>query len=143
MFWNVVVIFIVYKVLDWLIRIPRRTKYSGKHILITGCDTGFGNILAKRMAKKGCHVIAACLTEKGEDELKKACPNNLITVPMNVAKTDSIEKAYESIRASISVDRGLWAIVNNAGMSGRIGPAEWLKLDDYEKVIMYSYFLIN
>ena len=135
MFWILIGIFIAYKFLDWIIRIPLRTKYNDKQILITGCDTGFGNILAKRLAKKGCHVIAACLTEKGEDELKKACPNNLITVPMNVAKTDSIEKAYESIRASISVDRGLWAIVNNAGIAGTVAPAEWLKLEDYEKVI--------
>ena len=134
MFWILIGIFIAYKFLDWIIRIPLRTKYNDKQILITGCDTGFGNILAKRLAKKGCHVIAACLTEKGEDELKKECPNNLTTVSMNVAKTESIQKAYESVRTCVPVDKGLWALVNNAGLVGRVGPTEWLTLADYEEV---------
>ena len=34
-----------------------------KAVLITGCDTGFGNLLAKRLANEGVTVFAACLTQ--------------------------------------------------------------------------------
>ena len=30
---------------------------------------------------------------------------------------------------------GLWGILNNTGISGSIGPADWLKPEDYHKVV--------
>ena len=30
---------------------------------------------------------------------------------------------------------GLWGLVNNAGIAGRLGPPEWMTLDDYKKVL--------
>lgn len=44
---------------------------SKKWILITGCDRGFGNLAALKFQELGSNVIAACLTEKGEESLKK------------------------------------------------------------------------
>ena len=32
---------------------------------------------------------------------------------------------------------GLWGLVNNAGIPGALGPAEWLQRKDYEKVSRY------
>ena len=29
---------------------------------------------------------------------------------------------------------GLWGLVNNAGIAGPIGPVEWLRIEDYQKV---------
>ena len=55
--------FILWKVLDRLIRIPRHRSPTSriKYILITGCDWGFGNMCAKRLDAKGFFVFAACL----------------------------------------------------------------------------------
>ncbi|MEE6471630.1 hypothetical protein FKM82_009321 [Ascaphus truei] len=41
---------------------------SDKYVLITGCDTGFGNLLAKQLDRRGLRVLAACLTEKGAED---------------------------------------------------------------------------
>ncbi|KAF8766533.1 Corticosteroid 11-beta-dehydrogenase isozyme 2 like protein [Argiope bruennichi] len=37
----------------------------GRAVFITGCDTGFGNALAKRLDTKGFHVFATCLFPTG------------------------------------------------------------------------------
>lgn len=36
-------------------------QVSGKAVLITGCDTGFGHALAKHLHKLGFTVFAGCL----------------------------------------------------------------------------------
>jgi hypothetical protein len=38
--------------------LPRRP------VVITGCDSGFGRLLAIRLATRGQHVYAACLNEE-------------------------------------------------------------------------------
>ena len=102
----VIAIYVVYKILDRIIRIPNIGDYKNRYILVTGCDTGFGHEIAKRLDKMGCHVFAACLTEKGETELQKSCSKNLKTVSMNVAKTESIQKAYATVAKEIPKGKG-------------------------------------
>ena len=88
----------IYKLLDHFWRRPRIGSFESRYIFITGCDTGYGNLVAKRLDALGCHVFAACLTEQGETELKKLCSNRLHTVPLDVTKHDSVFKAYEYVK---------------------------------------------
>src|SRR6218665_1615258 len=32
-------------------------------------------------------------------------------------------------------DTDLWGVINNAGYMGKVGPLEWLSLDDYREVL--------
>jgi hypothetical protein len=55
--------------LMWFLFFSRRGKKvapHGKAVLITGCDTGFGNELMKRLDKEGFVVFACCLTQQGD-----------------------------------------------------------------------------
>ena len=90
-------VFVIYKLLDRILHLPRVGSYCDRYIFITGCDTGFGHELAKRLDLLGCHVFAGCLTEKGETELKKVCSERLHTVPLDVTNHDSITRAFELI----------------------------------------------
>uniref|UniRef100_A0A3P9B8U4 Retinol dehydrogenase 5 (11-cis/9-cis) n=1 Tax=Maylandia zebra TaxID=106582 RepID=A0A3P9B8U4_9CICH len=45
--------------------------FKNKYVFVTGCDTGFGNLLCKKLDRKGFRVLAGCLTEKGADDLKE------------------------------------------------------------------------
>src|SRR5688572_25449596 len=90
--------FILYKILDRLIRIPRVGNYKNRYILVTGCDTGFGNLIAKRLDQLGCQVFAGCLTEKGETELKKACSDRLHAISLDVTRKESVGKALEYVK---------------------------------------------
>jgi len=90
-------------------------ELKGKSVLITGCDTGFGRMTAQKLDTEGdFQVFAACLTQKGVDELKESGSPNLVPVLLDVTSESSIKAAVEIINEK-SPD-GLWAIVNNAGL---------------------------
>ncbi|XP_067385793.1 retinol dehydrogenase 7-like [Emydura macquarii macquarii] len=105
-----------------------------KYVLITGCDSGFGNQLARQLDARGLRVLAACLTQPGAEELRKATSERLQTVILDVTRTDSIAAATAWVKAQVG-DRGLWGLVNNAGISGTMGPNEWLTKDDFVQVL--------
>lgn len=108
--------------------------YSQRHVFITGCDSGFGNLLARQLDGRGFHVIAACLTEKGAADLAAAASPRLKTLLLNVTDSASIKRAVEFVSGEVG-ERGLWGLVNNAGRSIPIGPTDWLKLEDFTKVL--------
>lgn len=107
---------------------------SDKYVFITGCDTGFGRQLAKQLDKRGMKVLAACLTEAGAKELKKETSSRLQSVILNVADSQSVSAATKWA-ADIVADRGLWGLVNNAGILIPVSPNEWLKKDDFRKIL--------
>uniref|UniRef100_A0A8B9WK45 Short chain dehydrogenase/reductase family 9C member 7 n=1 Tax=Bos mutus grunniens TaxID=30521 RepID=A0A8B9WK45_BOSMU len=99
-----------------------------------GCDSGFGNLLARQLDLRGLRVLAACLTEKGAEQLRNQTSDRLQTVILDVTKTDSVAAATEWVKERVG-DRGLWALVNNAGVGLPSGPNEWLTKEDFVKVI--------
>ena len=44
---TLIFVYIAYRLLDRLVRMPRVGKYSSRYIFITGCDSGFGCATAK------------------------------------------------------------------------------------------------
>nr|XP_040057489.1 retinol dehydrogenase 1 isoform X1 [Gasterosteus aculeatus aculeatus] len=106
-----------------------------RHVLITGCDSGFGNLLARRLdAAAGFHVVAACLTQRGAADLSAAASGRLKTLVMDVTDGASVAAAREFVSREVG-ERGLWGLVNNAGRSVPIGPTEWMELEDFTKVL--------
>ena len=101
-----VIAYVIYRILDRLIRIPKVGRYNERYILVTGCDTGFGHEIAKRLDKLGCHVFAACLTEKGETELRKTTSNRLKAVSMDVTDTESVRRALTEVENFLPTGKG-------------------------------------
>lgn len=93
-----IILFYAYRWIKELKQVPNKSE---KYVYITGCDTGFGNLLAKHLDKEGFCVIAGCYTEKGEDELKKSCSARLSTVSLDVTDNDSITKAAGFIKTLV------------------------------------------
>ncbi|NWT20943.1 RDH16 dehydrogenase, partial [Vireo altiloquus] len=107
---------------------------SEKHVLITGCDSGFGNLLARQLDARGLRVLAACLTEAGATQLRAATSNRLQTVLLDVTSSKSIAEVTAWVRERVG-DRGLWGLVNNAGIAIPTAPNEWLTKEDFVKVL--------
>nr|XP_042119334.1 retinol dehydrogenase 16 isoform X1 [Peromyscus maniculatus bairdii] len=105
-----------------------------KHVFITGCDSGFGNLLARQLDRRGMRVLAACLTENGAEELRSKTSDRLETVILDVTKTESVVAATQWVKEHVG-NRGLWGLVNNAGISISSVPNEWLKKEDFAKVL--------
>ncbi|XP_053311579.1 retinol dehydrogenase 5 [Spea bombifrons] len=138
--WCYILLFAMIWAIGWFLR-DRQTisRFSDKHVFITGCDTGFGNLLAKRLSRKGFQVLAGCLTQAGADELQKACPVGLKSTLLDVTNPDSIRSAVAWVTSEVGV-KGLYGLVNNAGIANPIGPTEWMTVQDYRKVMEVNTF---
>ncbi|XP_043987893.1 retinol dehydrogenase 1 [Gambusia affinis] len=124
-----------YAAVRWYIRDSYRIGgFIQKHVFITGCDSGFGNLLARQLDQKGFRVTAGCLTEKGAADLAAVTSPRLKTLLVNVTDSASIRSAVEFVKREVG-ERGLWGLVNNAGRSVPIGPTEWMHLEDFTKVL--------
>ncbi|XP_065515747.1 retinol dehydrogenase 16-like [Lathamus discolor] len=105
-----------------------------KFVLITGCDSGFGSLLARQLDARGLRVLAACLTEEGAEGLRAAASPRLQTLLLDVTSSPSIAAAAAWVKERVG-DRGLWGLVNNAGIAFPAAPNEWLRKEDFLKVI--------
>ncbi|MBN3317733.1 RDH1 dehydrogenase, partial [Atractosteus spatula] len=105
-----------------------------KYVFVTGCDSGFGNLLCKRLDRRGFHVLAGCLTQKGADDLQRCTGPKLKTILLDVTDSASVQRAVEWVKGEVG-DRGLWGLVNNAGRSVPMGPTEWMKMEDFHSTL--------
>uniref|UniRef100_A0A8C6XNK4 Retinol dehydrogenase 16 n=1 Tax=Naja naja TaxID=35670 RepID=A0A8C6XNK4_NAJNA len=105
-----------------------------KYVFITGCDSGFGSLLAQQLDAKGLRVLAGCLTQQGAEKLKQATSERLQTILIDVNSTENLDKATEWVKSQVG-DKGLWGLVNNAGVSVPTAPNEWLTKEDFKKII--------
>ncbi|XP_078666284.1 retinol dehydrogenase 16-like isoform X4 [Branchiostoma floridae x Branchiostoma belcheri] len=129
------VLWVTYLVVTWWLERGRLSQLTDKTVLITGCDTGFGNLLARRLDQLGLRVFAGCLTEAGVAELRQACSERLQPIQMDVTKTDSVQDAFRLVEQAVG-SKGLWGLVNNAGILGIMGGTmEWATLEDYQAVL--------
>ncbi|XP_002128232.3 D-beta-hydroxybutyrate dehydrogenase, mitochondrial-like [Ciona intestinalis] len=118
---------------------PRgRLNPKDKAVLITGCDSGFGPLLAKQLHALGMHVFAGCLLKdkggEGAKQLMKIKSSRFHVLQLDVTNDSEIKMAVQYIRMNIPPNQnGLWGIVNNAGASA-FGEIEWSSIDLYKKV---------
>ncbi|KAJ1156578.1 hypothetical protein NDU88_009296 [Pleurodeles waltl] len=111
----------------------------GRAVFITGCDTGFGNLLARRLHGLGFSVFAACLFPEGPGalELQTATKETggageLHLVKLDVCSDSDVAQAKQLVQSRLP-EKGLWALVNNAGISAW-GETEWLPIEKYKQV---------
>lgn len=101
MFVYIVALLALWFVYRWFKELKRVANKGDKHVYITGCDSGFGHLLATHLDKLGFCVIAGCYTEKGEDELKKASSDRLTTLHVDVTDSASVAQAAALIDAVV------------------------------------------
>ncbi|XP_078399111.1 estradiol 17-beta-dehydrogenase 2-like [Cetorhinus maximus] len=112
-----------------------------KAILITGCDSGFGQALAKYLDKMGFTVYAGVLhlDGPGAEDLKANGSNRLTVLQLDVTSSDQIAKTFAKIKAELK-NKGLWGVVNNAGILEFIADAELLSMNIYKRCMEVNYF---
>ena len=106
-----------------------------RSILITGCDTGFGNLLAVKAKQFGFYVFACCLSKSSDGAAaleKEGCH----VLEMDVTKQESIDAARVDVEERLkSEGLLLHGVVNNAGVNVTAGPLEWATPEMVEKVL--------
>ncbi|OWK16781.1 RDH16 [Cervus elaphus hippelaphus] len=124
----------LYYLLRWYRERQVVSHLRDKFVFITGCDSGFGNLLARQLDLRGLRVLAGCLTEQGAEQLRNETSDRLQTVILDVTKTESVAAATEWVKERVG-DRGLWGLVNNAGICTPMAPNQWLTKQDFVKIL--------
>lgn len=118
-----------------------RHPLSGKAVLVTGCDTGFGRAIATALDKMGCLVFANCLTEEGAHQLRQSSSIRMVCLVFDISSPDQVAKAFDKVQTSLEQwnVNGLWALINNAGISSE-ALVEATDLATYRKVMNVNLF---
>ncbi|KXS13849.1 NAD(P)-binding protein [Gonapodya prolifera JEL478] len=105
-------------------------------VVITGCDSGFGRMLALQLAGKGLQVLAGCLTSAGQAGLKDdittrgISEKSLRTFSLDVTSEVDAKKCAELVE---SLGGKLFALVNNAGIAEG-GLVEACPIEAYKRI---------
>ena len=102
------------------------TQESPKAILVTGASTGLGRMTAETLASKGYFVYAGA--RKEEDLRALDAIDNVKSIKLDVTSQSEIDAAVQTV---IDENRGLYAVVNNAGV-GLMAPLIELDEDDLD-----------
>jgi WW domain-containing oxidoreductase len=87
---------------------------TGKHIVITGCNSGLGFETMNALAANGAHVIGLARTLSAAEDACERVGLDCTPMACDLADLHSVTTAAESIRA---LDAPLDAIVANAGIA--------------------------
>lgn len=99
---------------------------SGKSVLITGCSSGFGRLMAEDFARKGAKVFATMrnLPRPEADELRKLAEAESLDLQVIEIDVTSDEQVAAGVAGAERIAGGaIDVLVNNAGIS-TAGPIE-------------------
>ncbi|KAI6203528.1 hypothetical protein M3Y94_00567800 [Aphelenchoides besseyi] len=125
--WYLVGAYIVYFLVVRTLEKVSVGNLQDKAVLITGCDSGFGWGLTLKCLRNGMPVFSACFDENGAKRLRdeaskiKNGSDLLTTFTLDVRNDESVNKARELVESKLQGSKGLWGIVNNAGIGDMRG----------------------
>jgi NAD(P)-dependent dehydrogenase (short-subunit alcohol dehydrogenase family) len=91
---------------------------GSKSVVVTGASSGLGKAAALHLSELGYRVFAGVRTESSAAELSRVSPSVGVLIPVMLDVTDatSIARGRDRVEHECC-DTGLWAVVNNAGVS--------------------------
>ncbi|XP_057568915.1 17-beta-hydroxysteroid dehydrogenase type 2 isoform X1 [Hippopotamus amphibius kiboko] len=112
-----------------------------KAVLITGSDSGIGHALSKYLDELGFTVFAGVLDGNGSgaEELRRTCSKRLSVLQLDVTNPQQIKDAHSKVKEEVQ-NRGLWALVSNAGVLGLPTDGELIPMTDYKRCMAVNFF---
>ncbi|XP_029282872.1 11-beta-hydroxysteroid dehydrogenase type 2 [Cottoperca gobio] len=120
---------------------PAALPAHGKAVLITGCDSGFGNAAAKRLDALGFEVFATVLDLSGDGarELQRSGSPRLTLLQVDITQPQQVQQALLETKAKLGT-KGLWGLVNNAGVCVNFGDAELSLMSNFRGCMEVNFF---
>ena len=104
-------------------------------VLITGCDSGFGQLLTRRLDRLGYRVLASCLTKEGERELQASCSERVQAFSLDLLSPASIEAAKGVVEGA---GGHLHALVLNSGL-GNSQLIDTMSIETYQRIMTVNF----
>ena len=104
-----------------------------KYALVTGCDHGLGQSLARQLIARG-YMTVACYLNEPPAELREVDLGTVSFVQLDIGSDENVRKARDAIEKIVPA---LDLLVNNAGILGEMetGPDQSLNYDLMQRVI--------
>ena len=106
-----------------------------RSVLVTGASSGIGRASVFALLEAGFQVYAAVRSEQAAARLREEAPAGtgprLECLPLDVTSDAQIRAAVERVTTDLG-SRGLWGLLNNAGISVA-GPLEFVSSDDLRR----------
>ncbi|XP_054469095.1 11-beta-hydroxysteroid dehydrogenase type 2 [Anoplopoma fimbria] len=120
---------------------PAALPAHGKAVLITGCDSGFGNATVKRLDALGFEVFATVLDMSGGGarELQRSCSARLTLLQVDITQPQQVQQALMDTKTKLG-PRGLWGLVNNAGVCVNFGDVELSLMSNFHGCMDVNFF---
>ena len=123
------------------------TVVKSGSVLITGCSSGIGRAAAFHLAEHGFVVLATYRKDSDrisleQEATERGLKKQIVPLQLDVVKTESIEKAAHETSLLVKEGRipALWAVVNNAGISGGGTPLEHDSETHLRRVMEVNFF---
>jgi 11-cis-retinol dehydrogenase len=119
--------------------LPRRAIKGSRArlVVVTGCDSGFGEAVARALGARGFRVLAGCLTERGAGALRGAPGVEAFALDVTSAESVSALSARVS-EARAAGGAELFCLINNAGV-GSGGNVDWTPMETYRRVLDVNF----
>ena len=116
--------------------LSKKINPNGKYVLITGCDSGFGQTLAIRLNQQGFYILAGVLMETSISSLKTKLSTNANVFHLDITKQTDIDTVFALVKAKTNT---LHALVNNAGIATG-GFIDWTSMDIIRQLMEVNFF---
>jgi NAD(P)-dependent dehydrogenase (short-subunit alcohol dehydrogenase family) len=102
-----------------------------KYVVITGVSTGIGYDGARYLVERGWHVFGSVRKTADAERVRAELGERFTPLLFDVTDEGAIKTAAEQVAGAVG-DKGLWGLVNNAGIAVP-GPLMHLPLDDFRR----------
>jgi len=104
------VLFLIYKLIDRLIRIPKiggaYSPYWQRYVLITGASRGFGYEAVRRLDSLGVHVFAGVRSVESAAKLRADFSTRVDPVLLDVTNSASVRSAFDYVTTKLASGEG-------------------------------------
>ncbi|KAG0239418.1 Retinol dehydrogenase 5 [Actinomortierella wolfii] len=106
-------------------------------VVITGCDSGFGQEIAEDLYKRGGYTIyATCLTQEAVDRYNAFQSSRLRAFVVDVTKQEDVDRLQATIEAECP--QGIYCVFNNAGIFAG-GFFDFSSVESFQKIMDVNY----
>ena len=112
-----------------------RQDVSGRWVVVTGCDSGFGRGIVEALVARQVRVVAFCLTPEGAEAALQAGAQRAPC--LDLTDDHALELAAREVETACGGK--LWGLVHNAGVV-LPGFVDYQPISFYRKVMAVNFF---